>query len=299
MFSPLAELHRHLDGSIRFETLVELATCKQLELPEDLPFQAGMGLEDALARFAFTLSVLQDPAAVERVAREMVEDAEQEGVSHLEIRFAPQLHQGAPLEEIVDAASSGVDGKAGLILCGLYGEAPKMLEDLVEVARHRPLVVGLDLAGGPAPFHTWGMLDYAPAFSLAREFGLGRTVHAGEGRPPQEIAYAIESLHAQRIGHGTTLLEDERVVEMVLKSGVTIEACPTSNVHVGAIASVAAHPLKEWLKRGVKTTLCSDNTFFSQTTAKNELEVMVASQQLSDGEIEGLIACGHQASFRR
>src|SRR5690349_3610180 len=117
----LPDLHRHLDGSLRASTLRELAARSGREVPADLAFHAGMGLGDALAKFAFTLSVLQEPAAVTRIAAEICEDALAGGVSTLEIRFAPQLHGGASIPAIVDAALEGIDGRAGLILCGLYG----------------------------------------------------------------------------------------------------------------------------------------------------------------------------------
>jgi len=219
---PLADLHRHLDGSLRLDTLRELARRANREPPADLLFFPGMGLERALERFAFTLSILQDPSAVRRVADEICADARSEGVTTLEVRFAPQLHQGATLPAIVDAALEGLAGRAGLVLCGLYGESPAVLHALVDVAAVRSGVVGIDLAGGPAPGHSFGLTDYRAAFLRAEELGVGRTVHAGEGRPAREIRDAIEVLHAQRIGHGTTLLDDRSVLDLVLERGITI-----------------------------------------------------------------------------
>ena len=202
---PLADLHRHLDGSLRPATVADLAAERGLEVPPNLAFSPGMGLDAALARFAFTLSLFDTAAAVARVAAEMCEDAAAEGVTTLEIRFAPQLHRGASPHTILDAALSGVAGRAGLVLCGLYGEPPDILRSLVEAAARRPGVVGIDLAGGPLPGHSHRLRDYAPVFRRAADLGLGRTVHAGEGRPPAEIREAIEILHAQRIGHPSVL----------------------------------------------------------------------------------------------
>lgn len=281
----LVDLHRHLDGSLRRETLLELAG----HVPDDLLFHAGMGLSEALARFAFTLSVLQTAGAVRRVASEICEDAAREGVTTLEIRFAPQLHRGARIPEIVEAALEGFVGRAGLVLCGLYGEPPAVLADLVE----QDGIVGIDLAGGPAPGHAWGLVDYAPAFHRAADRGLGRTVHAGEGRPAAEIRSAIEILGAQRIGHGTTLLDDPAVVDLVIERGVVIEACPTSNVHTGVIPSVAAHPIRAWLRQGVQVCVNSDNTLLSDTTAARELDRL----GLDAGERASVIATGHAAAF--
>jgi len=292
----LADLHRHLDGSLRPGTVVELAATLGLAVPPDLAFFPGMGLEAALGRFAFTLSLLQSPAAVRRVAAEICEDAAAEGVSTLEIRFAPQLH-GGRLEEIVDAALEGADGRAGLILCGLYGEDPTLLSRLVRVAASRPGVVGLDLAGGPAPWHAWAMADYARPFREAAAIGLGRTVHAGEGRPTSEIRAAIEVLGASRVGHGTTLLDDPAVLALVLERGVVIEACLSSNWHVGALPHWSAHPLPRWLELGVRATVATDNTLLSAVDAPEELRR--AATLLSPEQVATVIANGHAGAFRR
>jgi adenosine deaminase len=291
----LADLHRHLDGSLRPSTLEELARAQGLTVPPDLRFVRGMGLEAALSRFGFILSLIQGPAAVRRVAAEICEDATSDGVTTLEIRFAPQLHEDGTIEAITDAALEGMAGRAGLILCGLYGEAPELIDHLVEVARTRPGVVGIDLAGGPALDHRHGMLDYAPAFRRAEELGIGRTVHAGEGRPPAEIRTAIEELRAQRIGHGTTLLDDPRVLDLVLARGVAIEACPTSNVHTGVIRDVADHPLPRWLDLGVRACVCTDNTYLSAVTSSEEHR----RTRLSAAQFERAIANGHSSRFLR
>jgi adenosine deaminase len=295
----LVDLHRHLDGSLRPATLAELAAARSLAVPDDLAFRPGMGLAAALSRFAFTLSVLQEPASVRRVADEMCQDASREGISTLEVRFAPQLHRGAAPEAIVDATLAGLDGRAGLLLCGLYGEPPEVLARLVEIAASRRGVVGIDLAGGPAPGHAWGMRDYAPAFRRAADLGLGRTVHAGEGRPPAELRVAIEELCAQRIGHGTSLLDDPTVVDLVLERGVTIEACPTSNVHTDLLARVADHPLAEWLARGVRVCVNTDNTLLSAVDLPEELRRVRTIPGVGDAEIARMIAHGHAAAFVR
>lgn len=295
----LSDLHRHLDGSLRAATLVELADDCGVALPDDIRFFPGMGLEAALERFAITLSVLQAPEAVNRVAKEMLQDAEREGVTTLEIRFAPQLHHGAPMPDIVDAALDGAAGRAGLVLCALYGDSPELVASLVEVGASRPGVVGIDLAGGPHAGHGWRLSDYAAAFSRARDVGLGRTVHAGEGRPPNEIRVAIEVLHAERIGHGSTLLDDPMVVELVVEREITIEACPTSNVHTGVIASVAHHPIARWLERGVRVCVCTDNTLLSDVDAPTELARVAEIDGMDARRIDEVVDTGHRARFAR
>ncbi len=295
----LADLHRHLDGSLRPSTIAELAESRGTPVPADLAFQPRMGLAEALRRFAFTLSLLQQPREVKRIAAEICEDAAREGVTTLEIRFAPQLHTGASLEAIIEAAVEGAAGRAGIILCALYGDPPEVAEALVRCAVPRPGVVGLDLAGGPTPSDSFRMSDYARAFGWARDVGLGRTVHAGEGRPPEEIRVAIEVLHAQRIGHGTTLLDDARVSELVLKRGITLEACPTSNVHTGTIGAVVDHPLPRWLERGLKACINTDNTLLSDVDAPEEHRRAASIPGMSETLLARAIEFGHAAAFQR
>ena len=299
MPSPLPELHLHLDGSLRPSTLRGLAAAARTTVPEDLLFFQGMGLGAALSRFGFTLSLLQFPAAIARVAGEICDDARAEGVSTLEIRFAPQLHRGASSAAIVDAALEGIAGRAGLILCGLFGEPPEILDGLVELAAQRRGVVGVDLAGGPASSHVFRLEDYQAPFAKARRLGLGRTVHAAEGRSPEEIKTAINLLFAERLGHATTLLDDPAALALVLENNVLIEACPTSNLHTGVIAKPEDHPLPKWLSAGVRATVCSDNTLLSATTTREEHERALRIPGMSSALLARAIEYGHAGAFHR
>ena len=293
------DLHCHLDGSMRMSTLTELLQEKNYEIPDQIKFYPGMGLDEALSRFKTTLSVLQHPDAIERVTREICEDGADIGVGFTEIRFAPQLHHGAPIDEIVEAAISGLDDHANIILCGLYGESPQILNTLVEIARMKERVVGIDLAGGPLPSHRWSLLDYAEPFKKARKYGIGRTVHASEGRSPKEIEVAINFLHAQRIGHGTTLLQDRKTLDLVRQKGVTIEACITSNWHTGAIDKLSDHPIKKWVDEDVRVAICSDNTLLSETDLSSEYRKAVAHCGLTYRDIKNCRIHAAEALFRR
>ncbi len=300
----LSDLHRHLDGSLRMETLRELAAAAGVEVPDDLRFRPGMGLAAALERFRVTLAVLESEAAVARVAAEICEDAAGEGVTTLEVRFAPQLHGGAGkgaagMARTVDAALDGLGGRAGLILCALYGEPPELVAKLVEIAAPRPGVVAIDLAGSPRPEHRWRLADYAGPFAEARRRGIGRTVHAGEGRPASEIGEAVATLGAQRIGHGTTLVDDPAALELVLERGVVIEACPTSNLHTGAIAALDEHPLPRWLELGVRATINTDNTLLSAVDAPGEYARAARLPGMTPAAVAACAATGHAAAFRR
>jgi adenosine deaminase len=184
-------------------------------------------------------------------------------------------------------------------LCGLYGEPPEVLEALVRAGETRPGVVGIDLAGGPSSGHAYSMLSYRDAFRRAKDAGIGRTVHAGEGRPPAEIRVAIEELHAQRIGHGTTLLDDPSVLDLVRERGVTIEACLTSNLHTGAVRAVEDHRLPRWLQLGVCACINTDNTLLSETTAPVEHALAGRLPGMTRALLEKAIAHGHAAAFHR
>jgi adenosine deaminase len=298
---PLADIHRHLDGSMRLSTLQELAERAGKPIPEDLYFYPGMGLTAALARFKFTLSLLDSADAVRRVAAEICEDAAREGVTTLEIRFAPHLH-GGRLEDIVDGALEGIDNRAGLVLCALYGEPSNVVNRLVEVACERSDVAGIDLAGGPAttdPTEPVDLTPYVGPFDRAFDMGLGITVHAGEGRPPSEIRAAVEKLHAGRIGHGLSVLDDPAVAELMLEKDVTLEACITSNFHTGVIAQIADHPLPKWLERGLKACICTDNTLLSAVDAEKEHHRARSIPGMDRAKLERAIACGHAAAFNR
>ena len=141
------------------------------------------------------------------------------------------------------------------------------------------------------------MTSYISPFQMAAEAGLGRTVHAGEGRPPDEIRTAIERLGAQRIGHGTTLLDDADVVALLLERGVTVEACVTSNFHTGVIPAVQAHPLPRWLDLGLSVCVCTDNTLLSDVSAPEEHARVRAIPGMTPEKLEAAVAFGHAAAF--
>ncbi len=296
-----ADLHRHLDGSLRESTAMELAKELGVKVPSNLYFKPHMDLGTALSHFEFTLSLLQNTKNITRVGKEICEDAKSDGVDLLEIRFGPHLHQreGLKLEEIIDAALEGVDGKAGLILCGLYGDDPKLIKSFVKIAKERKGVVGLDLAGGPDSEQKFKLEDYKDAFSLAAKYGLGRTVHASEGRDPEEIITAVTKLHAQRIGHGVTLLESEKALNLVLENGIVIEACPTSNLQCGVIPSFKEHPIGKWLDLGVKACLNTDNTFFSQVSSSSEHQNALSINGMDEKKLKTAIENGLAAGFTR
>jgi len=285
---PKAELHVHLDGSLRAATLLELATAAGIALPHAdearlagyMAVQDARDLVDYLKRFDITTAVLQDAAAIERVAYELAADAAAENVRYLEVRFSPVLctRVGLNVEDAIAAAVRGLVAarrdhrvRAAVIVCALRDLEPPVSEMLADVAASfaRRGVVGFDLAG---PERGHPAAPHAAAFRRAARAGLGLTVHAGEAVGPASIREAIDACGARRIGHGTTLIEDATLLRRVRDEGIAVEACITSNVQTRAVASVAEHPAKRMHASGVSVSLSTDNRLISGTTLTAEYE---------------------------
>ncbi len=296
---PKTDLHRHLDGSLRSLTILELGKKFNISIPQDFTFKDHMSLSLALDYFQTTLFLLQEKAELSRVASEICEDAEGDGIEHLEIRFGPHLHQqkGLRLEEVIDSVCEGINNRAKLILCGLYGDDPKLLLKFVEIAKSRKTVVAIDIAGAPHSSQSYKLEDYRPAYIKAYEYGIHRTVHVSEGRPPQEIITAINVLKAERLGHATTLLESSEALDLILQKEITIESCPTSNLQCGVVKNFESHPLPSWLKLGVKACINTDNTFFSDTTSTKEHKRALEINGMNEKLLKQAIENGKNALF--
>ena len=227
-------------------------------------FRKGMSLADCLACFETTVAALNSPERMERAVREICEDQLSCGAKKSELRFAPHIH-GVNPKELVDAAVRGLDENANLILCALYGFDPKKVEELVELAKAEPRVVGIDIAGGPKKTDKYGLHHYVDAYQEAKRHGIGRTAHLGEGRPASEILDGIRMLDLQRVGHACSLLNCDRALGLVVDKRVVIEACPTSNLHTGIYKSPSHHPIRRWIEKGVRVSVCADNSLMSST----------------------------------
>ena len=275
------ELHLHIDGSLRRKTLNEWRP--QLT-GRPFGFKKGMTLQACLECFGTTVAVLNNPSRLTRAVKEICADQRMAGIQKTELRFAPHIH-GFHQTAAITAAVAGLDSKTTLILCGLYGDNPDVLSSFVDAAKDQIKIVGIDLAGAPSAEHKWELKDYAEPYTFAKQVGIGRTVHAAEGRPPQEIVDAITLLHAQRIGHACTLEASERAVALVKERGVVIEACLTSNVHVGVFRAVEEHPIKNWIKNGIRVSICADNTLMSNCDTMTELAAAKKFCRLDEDDI--------------
>ena len=283
---PKAELHVHLDGSLRPATLIELAADRRVALPagdartlaERMRAKDGADLEAYLRPFRLTLAVMQDAEAIERIAYELAEDHARENVRWVEVRFCPGLctEQGLTAAAVLDATLAGLaratratDIQSAVIVTALRslpGTASREMAELAVAYRARG-VCAFDLAGAEAgyPVH-----DHLDAVRVARDGGLPITIHAGEGFGPASIREAIELGGATRIGHGTRLTEDPELLAAVRDAGVVLEVCLTSNVQTRAARSYAAHPLRRFYDEGVRVSLCTDNRLMSGVTLTDE-----------------------------
>jgi adenosine deaminase len=310
---PKAELHCHLDGSVRPGTLLELAREHRVAMPRDDAESLGeymivrdaTNLEDYLERFSVTLSVMQTAEAIARISYELAEDASREGVLYLEIRFAPILNQrmGLSLEEVVVASIEGLEAAsrdhgivAKVIVCGLRHLDPALTMELARVAvdLRRNGVVGFDLAGAEAG-HPAGA--HAAAFEYAGFHGLNCTCHAGEGDGASSIHSAVHSCGAQRVGHGTRLYEDPELTRYIRDRQIALEMCLTSNVQTRAAASYATHPLRRYFDDGLNVVLNTDNRLMSGVTLVDEYALAHRELGFTFEELGQIALNGFRSAF--
>ena len=310
---PKAELHVHLDGSLRPETMIELARDARVPLPayEPEPLRRFMLVDDAadlqdyLDRFDLTIPLLQTPEAIERVAYEMVEDAARDNVRYLEVRYCPRLSQkrGMSLDAVMEAELRGLErGErafgvvARVINCSLRHYDPSVSVEIAQCSvefRDRG-VVGFDLAGGEAGRPAG---NHRKAFDIAARGLLGITVHAGEAAGAESVADALHACHANRIGHGTRLYEDVILQDYVRDRRILIEANITSNVQTRAIARAADHPVRDYFDAGLNVTLCTDGWLMAGVSLSDEYWLAHTELGFSREDINQLILNGFGGAF--
>ena len=235
-------------------------------------------LEEYLARFVLTLSVMQDAPALERIAYELAADHAAENVRYVEVRFCPALNTAGGLtpDEVMDATLAGLRRAKGdfpirtrVIVCALRTLDPSISVEMAELAvayRHRG-VVAFDLAGAEAGNP---VSDHLEAFRVAEAAGLPRTVHAGEGFGAPSVHQAVHLAGATRIGHGTRLFEDPELEDYVRLHRIPLEVCITSNVQTGVAPTYAQHPVRRYRAEGIPVVLCTDNRLMSGVTVTDE-----------------------------
>lgn len=305
---PLIDLHRHLDGNVRLETILDLGRQHNLPLPawnlEGLrphvqvttprPGSTAMpGVMAFIAKFKWMMAVLVDYDACRRVAYENVEDARREGIDYVELRFSPwfmaETHNLAPIgvvEAVADGVESGtrdfpVQVKLIGIISRTYGPDAgwKELESLLV---HRDRLVALDLAGDEVNYP--GKL-FAAHFKKAREVGWQITVHAGESAGPDSIWQAVEELGATRLGHAVTAIQDPMLMDYLAKHRIGIESNLTSNVQTSTVPDYASHPVGEFMERGLWVTLNTDDPGISAIDLPYEYKIAAPAAGLTPEQI--------------
>ena len=313
---PKAELHCHLDGSMRLETMLDLAkTQGQMDvlpadsvegLREELRGVEESGtLEAYLAWFRYTIPLLQTTEAIARAAYELAEDNAAENVRYLEVRYSPILHveEDLSLEAVNEAVLDGLqraeadlDIRTSLIICGLrdrFESASMRLAEMAVEHRHKG-IVAFDLAGGEAGNPPKGHLH---AFYHARNNLLNLTIHAGEAWGPDSIRQALFYCGAHRIGHGISLRKDPELMQYFADHRIPLEICPSSNVHTQAVPSLAAHPIETYVHANIPVTVNTDNRLFSRTSVTEELWRVYQHCNLTPQELREVALNGFRYSF--
>lgn len=279
------ELHCHLDGSLSLPAIRQLADLAQISLPdrdEDLrklvtaPARTGSLLE-YLTVFDFIRPLLQTKEALRLAAYDVAAQAARENVLYMEIRFAPELSrdQGLTALETVEAVLEGLQEAeaefgilAKVLVCGLKQSPPEQTQAIFKevVSLAQKGLAGFDFAGNEADFPTQALEE---VIKETQRLGLRMTFHAGECGCVANVAHAVQ-LGIPRIGHGTALLKDPRVMEECVKQGTTIEMCLTSNLQTGAAASLADFPYQALYDFGANITINTDNRTVSATNLTQE-----------------------------
>jgi len=311
---PKIDLHVHLDGSLRPETVLELVRRDRLPLGfETLDDVLAVcrvsetceSLVDYLKVFDVTLQIMQKEEDLERIAFELAEDAHHENVRYLEVRYSPMLHtvQGLGLDAIVAAVQRGLDRArhrygvvSGQIVCGIRHISPEKSLELAHLAvrwKGRG-VVAFDLAGAEKDFPA---KDHLQAFYHVRNHNLPVTIHAGEAFGPESIHQAVHQCGANRIGHGTHLAEDPELMQWVNDRRIPVEMCLASNMQTRAIPTWADHPINRFLEEGLRVTLNTDNRLVSNTTVTREYELAVEHYDLSTPQLAKIVLDGFKSAF--
>lgn len=312
--APKTELHCHLDGSVRVETLFELVLKEGLDIEEkDLDsFQERVkikgdcdSLKEYLNKFVIPSMVMQTRENIKRITKELLEDASKDGIRYIEIRFAPLLHvnKGLSLEEVVEAVLDGVkEGEkefniiGRVILCCMRHMEPNDSKTIVELTnKYKDKgVVAVDLAGNEEDFPPE---LHKEAFHMAKEYGLNITIHAGETGIENNIVKSIDILGASRIGHGVYAYKNENIVNLLRERQIPLEICIKSNIDTKATESYKTHPIKEYLDKGLKVTLNTDNRTVSDISLTEEYYNLIENQHLSEEDAYSIIKNGINSIF--
>lgn len=312
---PKVELHRHLEGSLRLSTMLDIARKHGVTVPVSMLNLSGLvqvqdqdplTFSNFLEKFKTLRLFYRSPDVIHRVTREAVEDAAKDNVRYMELRFTPvalSRAEGFPLHDVMDwvitsaqEAAKEFRIKVGLIASVNRHESPELAEQVswLAVEHIKNGMLGLDLAGNEAEFKSKPFHD---VFKEAKQSGLHITIHAGEWGPAENVRDAIENVGAERIGHGVRVLEDDAVTALAKERGVVFEVCVTSNFQSGVVNEVEKHPLPHMLKKGLKVTVNTDDPSVSRITLSNEFQTIHEKLNVSMDALKRSVIASAEASF--
>ncbi|MEG0774999.1 adenosine deaminase [Clostridium sp.] len=311
---PKIELHCHLDGSVRPETIIELAKKDEIQIPSyhintikravTAPLDCD-SLDEYLKRFHLPNLVMQSKENLRRITLELLEDCAEENVKYIEIRFAPVLHTkcGLSIEEIIESVLQGIkdgeekyDIKSNLILCCMRTMSVEKAFQVVEEGKKflGKGVVAIDLCG---PENEGFCEKFSEPITLARKYGFRVTIHAGETGIGKNVLEAVELLGAERIGHGVYIKDCRDAYNLVKEKKITLELCPTSNIQTKAVDIFSNHPIYDFFKDELKVTINTDNRTVSNTNMTNECDVVYKEFNISYEEYKEIYYNSIQAAF--
>lgn len=312
---PKVELHRHLEGSLRLTTMLDIARQHGVTVPDStfnlsglvqVQDQDPMTFTNFLDKFKTLRLFYKSPDVIHRVTREAVEDAAKDNVRYLELRFTPvalSRAEGFPLHDVMDWVTTSANEsakknkiKVGLIASVNRHESPELAEQVAWLAADhiQDGLVGMDLAGNEAEFKAD---PFYGIFKEAKQAGLHLTIHAGEWGPAANVREAIENLGAERIGHGVRVMEDERVIELAREHGAVFEVCVTSNFQSGVVKSLAEHPLPRMLAAGLNVTINTDDPSVSRITLSREYQDVCEELKVPMDAVKRSILLAAQSAF--
>lgn len=289
---PKVELHRHLEGSLRLATMLDIARTHGVTVPINVLSLSGLvqvqdkdplTFANFLDKFKTLRMFYRSPDVIHRVVQEAVEDAAKDNCRYLELRFTPvalSRAEGFPLHDVMDwvitasqEAAQRYGIKVGLIASVNRNESPELAEQVVWLATSyiKRGLIGMDLAGNEAEFKSVPFYDI---FREAKQAGLHITIHAGEWGPAANVREAIEKLGAERIGHGVRVLEDDYTVALARERQIPFEVCVTSNFQSGVVPSLEKHPLLRMIEAGLNITINTDDPSVSRITLSHEYQLV-------------------------
>lgn len=312
---PKVELHRHLEGSLRLTTMLDISRQHGVTVPISMFNLSGlvqvqdqdpMTFTNFLDKFKTLRLFYRSPDVIYRVTREAVEDAAKDNIRYLEMRFTPvalSRAEGFPLHDVMDwvitstqdaAAKNNI--KVGLIASVNRHESPELAEQVawLSVEHMKNGMVGMDLAGNEAEFKT---NPFYGIFKEAKQSGLHVTIHAGEWGPAENIRDAIENLGAERIGHGVRVMEDEKVTALAKERRTVFEVCVTSNYQSGVVKSLNEHPLPGMIAAGLNVTINTDDPSVSRITLAYEYQHVCEDLKLPMDVLKNSVLLAAQSSF--